>query len=135
MKKATPLLLASVLLAASGVVRAEDELDCEHISDSLTQNACWQRDYDASDVALNHAFKAAKKRITAVYQSDTALGTALQQEVLKAQRSWLQFRQQQCAVEAFESEKGSSANYTLTQTCMTAMNLERIKQLDNILKN
>lgn len=135
MKKATPLLLASVLLAASGVVRAEDELDCEHISDSLTQNACWQRDYDASDVALNHAFKAAKKRIAAVYQSDTALGTALQQSVLKTQRSWLQFRQQQCAVEAFETEEGSSANYTLTQTCMTAMNLERIKQLDNILKN
>lgn len=112
---------------------AEETLDCEHPGNSLAQNACFQRDYDASDKALNLAFKAVKKRITGEFQSEPKSGEDMQHKLLQAQRSWLQFRQQHCDVVAFETEAGSSARFTETQICMTHMNQDRVGQLDKII--
>ena len=67
---------------------------------TLEMNACLNARLKRSDATLNHYYQTALKRITTENGSKTA------QEFIKAQRSWIAYRDSECA-SAFDRYEGT----------------------------
>lgn len=112
----------SVLLAvASGAHGANgDELNCRNWRSRANDigqqglNQCARRDFAKADALLNKTYREF------VGKSDDNLR--------KAQRAWLAFRDAECAYQS-EGEKGGSLWPLEHADCMTELTNQRIKQL------
>ena len=115
------LLLVLGLALLSGAVQAKE---CGDQASQAALNECAGQAYRGSDAALNAAYREIRARL-----ADDAAGRARLQT---AQRTWLAFRDAECAFATAASADGSIHPY-LQATCLEALTAARLDQLQAYL--
>jgi uncharacterized protein YecT (DUF1311 family) len=127
--------LASVVLSAglcAGAVASDREaegIDCAHPTTTMESDLCASDVAAAADVELNAVYAQARKqlRTPAKGGSCSYCGNA-EQELVLAQRAWMQLRDHDCnAVYALNSD--GTARNGAQMRCLTTLTRDRIRQL------
>lgn len=114
------IIAAAALLAAPAL--AED-IDCSKAMDQNTLNRCADIDYQKADKALNAAYGKLM----------AALGDqGLKSKLKAAQKSWIQFRDNECIYQTADNE-GGSIHPMVYAGCLTRLTKERTKALEQLL--
>ncbi|MGI9363668.1 MAG: lysozyme inhibitor LprI family protein [Rhizobiaceae bacterium] len=95
-------------------------------------NYCAGVDFKKADTALNQAWKFVFSQIKDRDTTQIEQWKGWPDAVLKAQRAWIEFRDTNCATEAFKY-RGGSIEPLIYQTCRTDMTEKRIQQLKSLL--
>jgi len=82
-------LVGTILLAASGAVWAENELDCENALTTPEVNRCLARDADAAEATMTTYLEASRERLET--QTEALAGLD------KAQAAWENYRDTHCS--------------------------------------
>ena len=108
-------------------------LDCRQLQSNASKGNCIDTLLELANLELNQRYD----QLMTLYQSPTTANTnartdAVDQQLLKAQQQWLQFRTQHCAFEAQASganaaKTAQSANQI--KLCQLALTRERIEYL------
>lgn len=117
-----PLALATALfLGTLGAAPAQAQTAAECISPQTQQlmNACAYRDYEQADAALNAAWKPAKEFADQIGKDEV---------LLKAQRSWITYRDAACEAHASPYE-GGSIQPLIRATCLSELTAARTRML------
>ena len=118
-------LLPALLLAVSWQVHAADP--CEHANNTIEINECLNKQCVAADRELNRAYQDLLKRIDAADPKHVDRGT-VRRRLLEAQRSWIEFRKQDCEGIYKLFEEGSIRNARF-HGCMIERTERRIVEL------
>ena len=92
-------------------------------------DSCYAKLKDDSEKHLNDEYRPLKKRISENYSSNKEMADDYSSRLLNAQRYWLKYRGQQCAMEAFLADSGTQANATLVNECVSRMDEHRIVEM------
>lgn len=118
MRCAVAAVLAAGAPFAALPVRADPAVNCKDPRTTYEMNVCAGRDFTKADTALNALYK----QLYGKY--DTGNRTLLQ----AAQRSWIKFRDDECAYETALTA-GGTIHSTMVTNCETELTLDRIKRL------
>jgi uncharacterized protein YecT (DUF1311 family) len=102
--------------------------DCRAPQTTFEMHQCAAQDYEAADVELNAAYKAARR---AMSRLDADLPEGLKgasAALLQAQRAWIPFRDAACLAEGFQV-RGGSLEPLFVMTCKTELTQQRSAQL------
>ena len=120
-------LLPALLLAVSWQVHAADP--CEHANNTIEINECMNKQFVAADRELNRAYQDLLNRIDAADPKHVDRGT-VRRRLLEAQRSWIEFRKQDCEGIYKLFEEGSIRNARF-HGCMIDHTERHISELKN----
>ncbi|WP_419828155.1 lysozyme inhibitor LprI family protein [Sphingomonas sp.] len=121
------MLLIAMLLAASGDAR------CSSI-ETADLIACADADYRRADASLNAAYRAAMAKARAADGSVPASaraendGTSYPQALLSSQRTWLAYRDAECAQQVW-ANAGGRERPIYKFGCLATLSQARTKQL------
>ena len=121
----------TIAVLAIGVANGAKAQDCNRSAiDQSSINACAHVDWKIADRDLNRAYKQAKAAAQRMdeYLDDGQVPVA--KMLRDAQRAWIPFRDQACAVES-TSMRGGSAQPLLLWGCMTRLTRQRTEDLRN----
>ena len=118
----------------SNVKPLTDELDCTAIIISPQLDDCIHKKMLSSNARLLVEMKNFEKRAKKLYTPDPVIGKELIDKVRNAQDAWLNFREKNCIVEAFEVQTGTPAYITTVNNCVIRMNTDRINMLKKLLE-
>lgn len=113
---------------------ADDQLDCEDSSNMNQQemNMCAYQDFNNADAELNKIWPKAKAFAENLDENVSEGDQTAADALLKSQRAWLIYRDQQCELEGFTS-RGGSMQPLLVSGCKTTLTNARIKELSGII--
>jgi uncharacterized protein YecT (DUF1311 family) len=126
------ILFAALFFSLNPMAQATDIPGCRDIHTSQQVDECEAARYKLSDNELNTAYRALLIRIEESYEPAPELGAELKHLVRTSQRAWINFRDANCAVEAFEIEKGTSAYTTTVNACRARMTRARTLELRSL---
>ena len=113
------VMTAGVLICATPSMGASDPaVNCKDPGTTYEINVCAGRDFTKADAALNALYK----QLLGKY--DAANRALLQ----TAQRTWIKFRDDECAYETALTI-GGTIHSTMVTNCDTELTLDRIKRL------
>lgn len=115
--RAVPILLCSIALLPAFPARAED---CANPATQADMNACASAALKNTDAELNTTYRDIIDRLKDSNET--------RQLLITAQRTWLQFRDAECAFSA-SGVKDGSIYPTIMQNCRKALTADRIKGL------
>jgi uncharacterized protein YecT (DUF1311 family) len=130
-----PRVLASVVLwgcLSGGAIagdREDEGIDCAHPVTTMESDLCASDVAAAADVTLNTVYAQARRQLRTPENGGTCsyCGTA-EQELVVAQRAWVQLRDHDCqAVYALNSD--GSARNGAQMRCLTTHARDRTRQL------
>lgn len=124
------MLVFGLSLLVSFSVLADDV--CSAKSETQSIDSCYAKLKNDSEKRLNDEYSAFKIRITENYSTDKDMSECYSSKLLSVQRSWLKYRDQQCAMESLFADSGSQANATLVNKCISRINEERIKEMQSL---
>lgn len=116
------VLSAALALSSTGMARAAE--DCANASDQATMNICAGDSFKKSDKQLNDLYKQIETRL-----KDDADTTKL---LVSAQRSWVAFRDAECAFSA-STVTGGTAYPMIYAMCLDGLTQARVKDLGGYL--
>lgn len=128
------IFASSCMAHAPKATALTDELDCTNINTSPQLDDCVYKGMMNSKNLLSNEYLSFEKRAKNVYAADSKLGKELIKIVREAQDAWIAFRDKTCKIEAFEIEKKAPAYATTINNCVIRMNIERIKELKNLMQ-
>ncbi|WP_312917586.1 lysozyme inhibitor LprI family protein [Stenotrophomonas sp.] len=114
---------------AQHLERAAEGIDCAHVTSTMESDLCASDRASDADALLNTTYKQARRQL----QQQTADGScthcgAAEQQLIEAQRAWIQLRDKDCdAVYAFNAD-GTSRNGAKMH-CLTTHAQDRTRQL------
>ncbi|MCL2894492.1 lysozyme inhibitor LprI family protein [Brenneria tiliae] len=117
---------AAVLLY-QGTVFAEDV--CVSPASNADLLNCAEKEKEAAEKLINQEYIAAKKRVSNAYEASPKLSQDYLKTLLDSQRAWLKYRDNQCKLEAYLAEEGTSANKMLISKCVARLDKKRAGQL------
>jgi len=123
-------ILAGILLSLSFSSLADDE--CAKKTMTAEVDICYQTVKDDAEIRLNQEYQALKKRIVNDYRSDKEMAEKYSATLLSAQRNWLKYREQQCAMEALIADPAMQVHTTLTNVCITRLDEQRISEMKTL---
>lgn len=129
--KAASVVFLSVLSAHLSA-RSYMSYACDGLSESWAILPCTQDKRIESDNGLNKSYVAARKRIHKYNGSDEESLKLYLDKLKHSQRAWIRFRDENCALEAFEFEQGSVMDSVAKNLCAAGMSDERAKFLDEV---
>lgn len=103
---------------------------CENETQSI--DSCYANLKNDSEKRLNEEYSALRIRIAENYSTDKDMSERYSAKLLSAQRGWLKYRDQQCAMESLFADSGSQANATLVNKCIYRINEQRIKEMKSL---
>jgi uncharacterized protein YecT (DUF1311 family) len=115
------MLLSIVAVAPIAAVQADD---CTNASTQTTMNSCADQTYRKTDAELNTVYK----QITARLKADKETTQLL----IAAQKSWLGFRDTECAFSTSATAQGSIHPMLVAQ-CRAGLTSKRITELKTYL--
>ncbi|KAF1072838.1 MAG: hypothetical protein GAK45_00053 [Pseudomonas citronellolis] len=117
--------LFALALLALPAAQADDEDPCQvqGVSQAVDECAALQR--KAADSQLNQQYQAVLHQIGSTYSNDPKLSTSFKDQLRTAQKAWVQLRDADCKVEAFEVEEGTAAHTTIVNNCVTRLTQQR----------
>jgi len=128
----TAMAMACLPLAAAHaqhLERAAEGIDCAHVTSTMESDLCASDRASDADALLNTTYKQARRQL----QQQTADGSCThcgeaEQQLIAAQRAWIQLRDKDCdAVYAFNAD-GTSRNGAKMH-CLTTHAQDRTRQL------
>lgn len=122
-----PKLLPLLLLAVCWRVHAADP--CAHTSNTIETGECMSKQFAVLDRDLNRAYQELLKRIDAENPKHVDRST-VRRRLLEAQRSWIEFRKQDCEGQYKLFEEGSIRTLRF-HSCMIDHTERRISELKN----
>lgn len=122
---------------SSAPVLAQD-WDCSNADDLPQQgmNFCAHQDWQAADRALNATWKEVRDYMKSLdegnreYYPDQADG---EENLLKAQRAWIDYRDGQCAAEGAQFT-GGSMQPLIINSCLATMTRKRTEELLQLMQ-
>ncbi|WP_312369956.1 lysozyme inhibitor LprI family protein [Stenotrophomonas sp.] len=114
---------------AQHLERAAEGIDCAHVTSTMESDLCASDRASDADALLNTTYKQARRQL----QQQTADGSCThcgeaEQQLIAAQRAWIQLRDKDCdAVYAFNAD-GTSRNGAKMH-CLTTHAQDRTRQL------
>lgn len=129
----TAAFIALILAASSA---ASQDIDCDDSASPATQtqmgmNYCSYKDYQKADRALNIVWPQIKAKMKALDESnkdwmpEQANG---EENLLKAQRAWIDYRDGHCTAEGAEYA-GGSIRPLIENTCLASLTRHRTEEL------
>lgn len=112
-------MLAALLIAAPAVAAGKD---CSDLRTQMEINACEGQKLKKADDALNAAYAKLSANVSAEGRS----------KLVEAQRSWIKYRDAQCAFETLGTVNGSIHPLEVAQ-CEAELTKEQTKRLDRQL--
>lgn len=109
-----------------------EETKCENIQDSQGVLGCSKDEKNEADNKLNDSYQLLKARIGSQFERDRRLGEKYLMEVKQSQLAWMNLRDKNCALEAFEIERGSQPYESVINKCVARMSNERSGYLNGI---
>ena len=133
--------LVVVLLAALVPTRSPDAAEpfdarkCYELSDGVTSEMlrCGARELEIADTALNEAWRALRTKARR-RDGEADDGWSMSDALLKAQRAWLVYRDNNCEAE-MGGERGRTLGTVIHQGCLIAMTQNRAKQLRSLARS
>ena len=121
--------IASVAIVLVGLASGAVAQDCNsNAMDQSTMNICAHQDWEYADKELNRVYKQAKAAARRMDQYLEAGQVPVVTMLRDAQRAWIPFRDQACAVES-TSMRGGSAQPLLLWGCMARLTRQRTEDL------
>lgn len=105
---------------------------CAAKGETQSIDSCYSKLKNDSEKRLNDEYAALRKRIIENYSTDKDMSERYSSKLLSAQRSWLKYRDQQCAMESLFADSGSQANATLVNKCISRIDEQRIKEMQSL---
>lgn len=105
---------------------------CEEIEASSQIALCAQYNKNQSDNLLNSTYKATLNRIRLQYQNSPLLADQYVSLLKAAQREWIDLRDADCKLEAFEIEETAEAYQVTIDNCIAKMSNDRANYLKHI---
>ena len=130
------VLIASLVLAAASISPlAAQDVDCSDPGNLPQQgmNFCALKEFEAEDRKLNTTWKRVFGELKA---RDAELGEpfrGMPDALLKAQRSWIAFRDGHCETEGFKY-RGGSIEPLIVHSCRATLTRQRTQQLNSLLE-
>lgn len=123
------VLSAGLCAGAAASDREAEGIDCAHPTTTMESDLCASDVAAAADVELNAVYAQARKqlRTPAKGGSCSYCGNAEQQLVL-AQRAWVELRDHDCDAVYLLNSDGSARNGAQMR-CLTTLTRDRIRQL------
>ncbi|MDP3269039.1 MAG: lysozyme inhibitor LprI family protein [Legionella sp.] len=115
-----PIVFTLFLMLSLSVKSQPDFRDCSKEETTFSMRECISKEYKIADTELN------KKYATLV----TLLPPIGQETLKESQRAWIQFRDTDCAWQAFQNYQGSLF-YVITDSCFLEMTKKRVTDLQN----
>ena len=127
-----PLALAVALGCLASPALAQD-WDCSKTDDlpQLGLNWCAAQDYARADAALNAAWKKVRAYVKSVDKANPEYfpeQAVADENLLKAQRAWIDYRDGQCEAEGAQFA-GGSIRPLITLSCKATMTRKRTEEL------
>lgn len=111
------------------MVLAVGAQDCGNAITQSDMTRCEIRDFEVADAALNRQWKVT---LAAERQADAAAGKdgrpSYADQLLKAQRAWIAYRDEHCRSDGYRM-RGGSAEPMLVASCRAELTRARTKQL------
>ncbi len=129
-----PLLVFCGLIFFGNPAWADDQLNCENSTNMNQQemNMCSYQDFKNADAELNKIWPKAKAFANSMDEDLLEGDQTAADGLLKSQKAWLIYRDQQCELEGFTS-RGGSMQPLLVSGCKTKLTNARIKELNGII--
>ncbi|EPH0498076.1 DUF1311 domain-containing protein [Enterobacter asburiae] len=124
------MLVCGLSLLVSVSVLADDVCSAKNETQSI--DSCYANLKNDSEKRLNEEYSALRIRIAENYSTDKDMSERYSAKLLSAQRGWLKYRDQQCAMESLFADSGSQANATLVNKCIYRINEQRIKEMKSL---
>ncbi|MGK9049679.1 DUF1311 domain-containing protein [Stutzerimonas chloritidismutans] len=105
---------------------------CKEIEASSQIALCAQYNKEQSDNLLNSSYKATLNRIRLQYKNSPLLADQYVSLLKKAQREWINLRDADCKLEAFEIEETAEAYQVTIDNCISRMSDDRADYLNRI---
>lgn len=105
---------------------------CKEIEASSQIALCAQYNKEQSDNLLNSSYKATLNRIRLQYKNSPLLADQYVSLLKKAQREWINLRDADCKLEAFEIEETAEAYQVTIDSCISRMSDDRADYLNRI---
>jgi uncharacterized protein YecT (DUF1311 family) len=121
MKILWPLLTITLALP----VRAENV--CDKAINTPDLNECLHQEHQRIDKKLNSAYQAALNRVSGI--DDDQQRKVTKQELVEAQRLWVQFRDKDCGA-IYDLWRGGTIRGAMYWGCMIARTEARTKELE-----
>lgn len=115
-------IVAALLIAPFAAPALAEDVDCSKAMDQLSMNRCADDAYQAADKKLNTAYA----KLMAALDD-----TGFKDKLKAAQKSWIQFRDNECVFETADNE-GGSIHPMVYSGCLTRLTKERTKSLDDL---
>ena len=111
-------------VATQSRVRIKQKENCDNPLTQTTMNVCANLEYQEVDRRLNQIYQQVRTEITNSVQ---------EQKLIKAQLSWIEFRDLDCDYVA-EAYRGGSIQPLIYYSCLTFLTEERIQHLESNLQ-
>jgi uncharacterized protein YecT (DUF1311 family) len=127
------IFAALLTLAAAAQDRA---VDCDNAMAQPDLNACAYQEYERADAALNAQWKLT---VAAMKEQDRGFDRTYDKRpgyydtLLAAQRAWLTYRDQHCAVEGY-TMRGGSAEPMVISGCLAQLTQARTAELKSLIE-
>lgn len=134
---AAATMIAGALLVASAVSAQEDpQVNCDNQVTQFDMNHCANEEYAEADAALNATYKTVMSHMEETDKEITeSMGSTYAGAVAtlkSAQRSWVGYRDGQCALSGY-SARGGSMEPMLVSNCLTDLTKKRTQELKDLL--
>ncbi|WP_312946178.1 lysozyme inhibitor LprI family protein [Stutzerimonas kunmingensis] len=126
------ITLIFLLLFARTALSNDVNNPCEEIEASSQIALCAQYNKEQSDNLLNSSYKATLNRIRLQYKNSPLLADQYVSLLKKAQREWIDLRDADCKLEAFEIEETAEAYQVTIDNCISRMSDDRADYLNRI---
>lgn len=111
------------------------EIDCENAETQFEMNHCSGLEFDAADKALNKTWSEIRAAIKTIDENNKEYAPyepSAAENLLKAQRAWIDYRDGQCAAEAAQYA-GGTIQPLIRSSCLTGMTKKRTEELQQMI--
>jgi len=134
MNRISRLMFFMLLLLNSNTAAIRNYVNfaCSGISESTAILPCTEEELIKAYSRLNSSYQRARERISRGNQSDPDFVEIYLDKLRDSQRTWVKLRDENCALESFDFDRGSVLDYVVTNLCSAGMSHERADFLDRV---
>ncbi|MEM5501145.1 lysozyme inhibitor LprI family protein [Ahrensia kielensis] len=130
-------ILATALLALMNTITPalSQDVDCDNAETQFDMNHCSGLEFKEADNALNEAWSSARAAMKSIDKNNQEFEPdepSAADNLLKAQRAWIDYRNGQCAAEAAQYA-GGSIQPLIRNTCLAGMTKKRTDELQQMI--
>ncbi|MEO0545453.1 MAG: lysozyme inhibitor LprI family protein [Pseudomonadota bacterium] len=128
------IFAGALFLATINMPTHAQDMDCTSPQTQMAMNVCSGRDAETADAVLNDVWSNLRAK-TRAFDADANIpeGERISDQLLAAQRAWIQYRDGQCNAEGAQYY-GGSIRPLIVNTCITRMTEARTQELRTMLQ-